>query len=120
MNRVFHECGLVNGLKVAAVCSDNIGDFDEDVLRVDFLTSNYEEMLDAVDIVYIHSHPDYRYDQVKKALLTGKHVMCESPIAKSSDQCKELFCARRRVQPCADGLAPYRVFNRLHPSSAAN
>ncbi len=91
MNRVFHECGLVNGLKVAAVCSDNIGDFDEDVLRVDFLTSNYEEMLDAVDIVYIHSHPDYRYDQVKKALLAGKHVMCESPIAKSSDQCKELF-----------------------------
>ena len=62
MNRVFYECGLVNGLKVVAVCSDNIGDFDEDVLRVDFLSSNYEELLDAVDIVYINSHPDYHYD----------------------------------------------------------
>lgn len=91
MNRVFHECGLVNGLKVAAVCSDNIGDFDEDVLRVDFLTSNYDEFLDAVDIVYVHSHPDFHYEQVKKALLAGKHVMCESPIAKSAEQCSELF-----------------------------
>lgn len=91
MNRVFYECGLANGLKVVAVCSNSIDDFDEDVLRVDFHASNYEELLDAGDIVYIHSHPDYHYDQVRTALLAGKHVMRESLIAKSPDQCRELF-----------------------------
>ncbi len=91
LNRVFHECSLVNGVKVSAVCSVDSSCFDQEVLGVDLFTRSYDELLASVDAVYIHSHPDHHYQQVKQALCAGKHVMCESPIAKSPDQCDELF-----------------------------
>lgn len=50
-----------------------------------------DETLDGIDAVYVASHPRDHYADVKKALLTGKHVICESPIAQSSEQCLELM-----------------------------
>lgn len=91
MNRVFAECGLVNGLEVVAICANDRSLLEEGLLGVSLITDDYDEMLDAVDVVYIHSHPDCHYDQAKRALEAGKHVMCESPIAKSSAECDELF-----------------------------
>ena len=41
--------------------------------------------------VLIVSHPRYHQEQVKEALLSGKHVLCESPIALSEEACQELF-----------------------------
>lgn len=49
------------------------------------------ETLDDVDAVYVATHPRNHYDDVKKALQVGKHVICESPIALSSEQCLELI-----------------------------
>lgn len=48
---------------------------------------NYEEL----DALYIASHPSKRYKDVKKALEYGKHVICESPIAMTENEAKELF-----------------------------
>lgn len=53
----------------------------------------YKECLDnydEVDAVYIVSHPDKRYHDVKQALTAGKHVLCESPIAMSVAEYEEL------------------------------
>lgn len=50
-----------------------------------------DESLNGVDAIYIATHPDRHYEDVKKALNAGKHVICESPIATSADQCIELF-----------------------------
>lgn len=47
--------------------------------------------LEEVDAVYVATHPRNHYDDVKRALSAGKHVICESPIALSSEQCLELM-----------------------------
>ncbi len=47
--------------------------------------------LDGVDAVYIASHPRQHYQDVKNALESGKHVICESPIALETAQCEELM-----------------------------
>lgn len=44
-----------------------------------------------VDAVYVASHPRTHYDFIKKALNAGKHVLCESPIALSVEEYKELM-----------------------------
>lgn len=49
-----------------------------------------EEYL-GVDAVYIATLPEKHYSDVKRALEKGKHVICESPIAMSTIQCKELI-----------------------------
>lgn len=46
---------------------------------------------DRVDAVYIATKPENHYEDVKAALLNGKHVICESPIAINEIRCKELF-----------------------------
>ena len=55
------------------------------------ITEDYNGFLDLVDAVYVHSYPAAHYEQVKKAILRGRHVLCESPIALDNDQCTELF-----------------------------
>lgn len=47
--------------------------------------------LDEVDAVYVASHPGKHYQDVKKALEAGKHVLCESPIALETAQYEELM-----------------------------
>lgn len=91
MNRVFAECGLVNGLEVVGICVEDRSLLDEGPLGAKLVTDDYGKLLNAVDIVYIHSHPDRHYEQVKRALNACKHVMCEAPIAKSAKECSELF-----------------------------
>ena len=50
-----------------------------------------DETLEGVDAVYITNKPGNHYDDVKRALDAGKHVICEAPIATSKAQCEELF-----------------------------
>lgn len=47
--------------------------------------------LNGVDAVYIASHPKRHYSDVKRSLEAGKHVVCESPISLSADECQELM-----------------------------
>lgn len=49
------------------------------------------DTLEGVDAVYIASHPQKHYADIKKALEAGKHVICESPLALSSEQCQNLM-----------------------------
>lgn len=48
-------------------------------------------LYDGIDAVYVASHPNSHYVDVKRALHAKKHVICESPIAMSSEECKELL-----------------------------
>lgn len=50
-----------------------------------------DEEYSGVDAVYIATLPEKHYSDVKRALEKGKHVICESPIAMSTIQCKELI-----------------------------
>ncbi len=43
------------------------------------------------DAVYLVSTPEKHYEEIKKYLNKGKHVLCESPIALKESECIELF-----------------------------
>lgn len=82
-----HECSYVNGIEAIGVCSTN----DELLKEISGIaTRDYDELLESVDAVYITSQPQKHYEQIRKALLAKKHVLCESPIALSYDEYKEL------------------------------
>jgi predicted dehydrogenase len=54
--------------------------------------ASYEEMLadPGVDVVHITSPNDEHFAQAKAALLAGKHVVCEKPLAMNSVETGEL------------------------------
>lgn len=70
------ESSYVNGVKITGICEEE---------------ERFDELLEQVDALYILSHPSRHYEQIRTALNSGKHVLCESPIAQSSQECQELF-----------------------------
>lgn len=83
------ESKFVNGVDVVGVYASHPG--NEPEVKDLYYTDNYDELLKKVDAVYIISMPDKHYEHSKKALLAGKHVLCESPIAYTQEQCQELY-----------------------------
>jgi len=56
---------------------------------------------DDIDVVDITTPPNGHYALAKKALLAGKHVLCEKPLAMSVAEAKELAeLARRKKRIC--------------------
>ena len=90
LKKFFDESKFVNGIEVGAILAENEQEKEcyghEDLTLAD----DYDELLDLVDAVYIISHPSKHYEQIKKALNCGKHVLCESPFALSEKDCIEL------------------------------
>lgn len=91
LEKIAKESNFVNGIEVIGICTENINEIDEMFKNLEFKTTSYEELLQNVDAVYIISHPSEHYKQIEKALLNHKHVLCESPIALSENQCIDLF-----------------------------
>jgi predicted dehydrogenase len=54
---------------------------------------SYEQLLadERVDVVHLTTPNHLHYPQVKQALEVGKHVVCEKPLALTSDQSAELL-----------------------------
>ena len=84
-----NEAKFVNGVEVVGVCASSKP--AEPEMQDLFYTSDYDELLEKVDAVYVISKPEKHYCDSKKALLAGKHVLCESPIAYSRTEAEELF-----------------------------
>lgn len=87
------EADVVNGLKVVAT-------YDIDDTAAESLVSSIEgakvcssaqELYDAVDAVYIATPHLLHYSYIKEAILTGKHVLCETPMVLKGEEAKELF-----------------------------
>ena len=86
-----HECEFVNGVTVSGLCYEDVLEDKKTAKEFDFVTGNYDELLDRSDAVYVVSHPSKHYIHTKEALLNGKHVICEAPIAETIDEIEELF-----------------------------
>lgn len=84
-----NESKFVNGVEVVGVCASHCG--TEPEMAELFYTKSYDELLEKVDAVYVISKPEKHYRHCKKALLAGKHVLCESPMALKVEECNELF-----------------------------
>jgi len=82
----------VNVLAIADRAGGSLKQKVED-LGVPQWYENYEDLLARKDIDAIHiCAPNYLHaEMAKKALLAGKHVVCEKPLAVTSAQAKELI-----------------------------
>ena len=92
LNRVEAESHYVNGVKIVSLCtSPNLSSGFSDALKsLPCVTEDYNALLEVVDAVYLLSKPQDHYNQIKKALGLGKHVLCEPPIALSVFEWQEL------------------------------
>ncbi|MCR5667410.1 MAG: Gfo/Idh/MocA family oxidoreductase [Eubacterium sp.] len=91
VNKFFDESKFVNAVDVVGVCTPEDGDLESLSDKVDVFTRDFDELLTAVDAIYIHSHPKDHYKQCKKALEAGKHVLCESPTGMTKEECQNLI-----------------------------
>jgi len=87
--KFINEAKFVNGVEIVGVCASKKPTDSE--MQDLYYTNDYEELLDKVDAVYLISKPEKHYEDTKKALLAGKHVLCESPIAYTREESEELF-----------------------------
>ena len=74
---------------------------------------SYEELLadDRVDVVHLTTPNHLHYPQAKQALAAGKHVVCEKPLALTSEESAELVDLAER-----SGLVHCTNFNvRFYP-----
>lgn len=115
LKKFARECTFVNGIQVAGVCSGSVEEAHK-LGNYALMTNDYAALLNQVDAVYITSHPKMHFDQIRRALMQKKHVLCEAPIALSEAQCKELFAlAKEKNCILAEGLktAYSTAFTRL-------
>ena len=104
LEKFLNECKYVNSVKLTAVCSAYPAELPECLQELPCVTSDYDVFLNHVEAVYIMSTPKLHYAQVKKALLSGKHVLCETPEALTRLQCEELHCiAKKNALILAEG-----------------
>ena len=91
IKKIATESNFVNGIEVVGICTDDLKDIDTLNSNLEFVTNDYNELLEKVDAVYLISHPSLHYEQILKALNSNKHVLCESPIALSKNECKKAY-----------------------------
>ncbi len=92
-NQIVHDAKAVNGFSVQSVYSH------DEKIRADFkrkyqietVTNSYEELIDSSDIVYIRCGVKKRYNLIKEALTSGKHVICDPPFTLKKDEQIELL-----------------------------
>lgn len=94
INKFKENAKYVNGLLFNSTYFDEKTFFD--FSNIDRVVSSYDELLNENDIIYVAARPEKRYDIIKKALCKGKHVISESPIALSKDECEELFLLAKK------------------------
>lgn len=92
LNKFERESHYVNGVKITALCiaNGNLAKMSETLVNLPCITDDYDTLLSKIDAVYLVSKPQSHYEQIKKALLQGKHVLCEPPIAMKSSEWIEL------------------------------
>ena len=91
-NRFVPESKVVSGVDIVSVYNPDTAEADSFASK--FGLSSYpdlESFLESVDAVYIASPHLTHYDYAKRALLSGKHVLCEIPFMLSESHAKELY-----------------------------
>jgi choline-phosphate cytidylyltransferase len=91
LNKVYNESKFVNAVDVTALCSSDYTKLAGIKKEISFSSGSYDEMLNRVDAVYVHSHPTLHYEEIRKALEAGKHVLCESPVTLKKSQYDDLL-----------------------------
>ena len=91
--KFINEAKFVNGIEISGVYDshprgEELGDL--------YYTDDYDDLLEKVDAGYVISKPEEHYADSKRALIAGKHVLCESPIAYNEEESNELYDIARK------------------------
>ena len=73
-------------------------------------SSQFDKFLKSdIDAVYISSANNYHYEQTLKAANAGKHILCEKPMAITSEQAREMIdvCKKNNVQLSVNYIMRY-------------
>ena len=92
--RFVEESEVVSTVSVRSVISRNMDNVEQFLKAsgVPFGFDNFDLFLDSgIDAVYVASPHESHYVYAKKALLAGKHVLCEKPVTLNTDELDELF-----------------------------
>ncbi len=117
-NRFVEEARYVSGIDITGVFGRNKAKADEftKTYNLEFSTTDYDEFLDRIDVVYIATPHDTHYEYAQRAIMSGKHVLCEKPLALSKKDSEELYnLAERNNVVLLEGIktAYCPGFNRL-------
>jgi predicted dehydrogenase len=76
--------------------------------------AHWEDLVgsDAVDLVIVATPPDSHADITRAALVAGKHVLCEKPLARTSEQARGMFATATKH----DRLLRCGFNHRFHPA----
>ncbi len=92
-NRFIVESKFVSGVSV-----DNVFNIFEDEAQkyaqkhdLSAYFSDYDEFLKHVNAVYIATPHNTHYEYAKRALLAGRNVLCEKPMALKESEVRELY-----------------------------
>ena len=116
----FYYSGCNFSAKYIAVCTSNMQSAKKAANKyaIPFATDSEEEIINdpQIDVVDICTPNIYHYESAKKAILAGKHVLCEKPLAISEEQACELDrlatdAYKKNGQTCG------MVFNNRHLSA---
>ena len=105
--RFVSEIKYVSGAEVVAAFNPEKKSAEEFSRAYDIPceTGKYEDFLDRADAVYIASPNETHYEYAKKALLNGKHVLCEKPMAFTKRETEELYrLADEREKVLLEGI----------------
>ena len=92
-NQIVKEAKLVNGFEVKNVCSDddNVLESLQEKYAIENSFDSYMDMVEESDIIYVRCSTSKRYDYIRQALESGKHVLYDPPATFKSDEIKELI-----------------------------
>lgn len=116
LNKFVSESHFVNGVTISGVCTQEGFLLSEEVKSLPVVTTDLSQLIEVSDALYIVSHPTKHYTQIKQALLAGKHVLCESPIALNVIEFKELqrIAAEKKLQLIDSLKTAYSMaYNRM-------
>ena len=92
-HRFVPECNFVSGIRITGVYDSDDTTAKTFIERnnINKQFSSFEELLANVDAVYIATPHLSHYEYSKKAILAGKHVLCEIPLVLEKAQATELY-----------------------------
>lgn len=109
VHSILDNVAITDGIRLAAVYSrtEEKGRQLAEEYGADKVYTDLDEFVkdEEVNVVYVASPNLLHYEQTKKALLAGKHVMCEKPFCTRADQAQELIAlAKERHLLLADAV----------------
>jgi glycerol-3-phosphate cytidylyltransferase len=91
--RTMQEIHFVSGVIAQAAFNPHIESarrFAENY-ELGVASADYDAFLPEVDAVYIATPHETHYEYARRALLAGKHVLCEKPMVLKETEARELF-----------------------------